>query len=369
MISFSLQATDGRARAGTLETPRGSVQTPIFMPVGTLGTVKALTPGELDQVGAQIILGNTYHLHLRPGEEVVQKLGGLHRFMNWPRPILTDSGGFQVFSLAELNRVDEKGAHFQSHLDGTRLFLGPEEAIAIQEALGSDIMMCLDHLVSLPANEVDLADALERTTRWAARCKQARRSEGALFGIVQGGTSPRLRQRSAEQLLEIGFDGYAIGGLSVGEPPQAMYETVAACAPLLPADAPRYLMGAGEPVDMLRAIGAGVDQFDCVLPTRNARNGTLYTRRGKLSIKQARYREDPAPPDADCPCETCRHYSRAYLRHLYQAGEILSMRLNTLHNLQFYLDMVRGARQAILAGNYDAFARDFLERFNSGLDD
>ena len=366
MISFTLLATDGAARAGRMDTPRGVVETPIFMPVGTLGTVKGMTPEELDSVGAQIILGNTYHLHLRPGEQVVRRLGGLHRFMNWPRPILTDSGGFQVFSLGELNKVTEEGAHFQSHLDGTRLFLGPEEAVAIQEALGSDIMMCLDHLVPLPAQEPVLREALQRTTRWAARCKAARRADGALFGIVQGGTLPHLRRESAEGLLEIGFDGYALGGLSVGEPAQAMYETVAATTPLLPPGQPRYLMGAGEPADLIQAIGHGIDMFDCVLPTRNARTGTLYTRRGRVNIKQARYKEDPAPLDAECACAACRQYSRAYLNHLYRNSEILGMRLNTLHNLQFYLDLVRGARQAILEGRYPAHARDFLARYNEG---
>ena len=366
MIAFTLLATDGAARAGRINTPRGVIETPIFMPVGTLGTVKAMTPEELESVGAQIILGNTYHLHLRPGEQVVKGLGGLHRFMNWPHPILTDSGGFQVFSLGELNKVTEEGAHFQSHLDGTRLFLGPEEAVAIQEALGSDIMMCLDHLVSLPAEVPLLREALQRTTRWAARCKTARTGEAALFGIIQGGTQPQLRQESAEALLEIGFDGYALGGLSVGEPAQAMYETVAATTPLLPAGQPRYLMGAGEPADLIAAIGQGVDMFDCVLPTRNARTGTLYTRQGRVNIKQARFKEDPEPLDPECACATCRQYSRAYLSHLYRNGEILGMRLNTLHNLQFYLDLVRAARRAIVQGGYAAFSRDFLARFNEG---
>jgi queuine tRNA-ribosyltransferase len=369
MISFTLDATDGAARAGTLTTPRGAIHTPIFMPVGTLGTVKAMTPEELVSLGAEIILGNTYHLHLRPGEDVVAALGGLHRFMHWERPILTDSGGYQIHSLAHLSRVTEEGVSFRNHLDGSSLFLGPEQAVAIQEALGSDILMCLDHLVALPAEAARLLEALERTTRWAARCKAAHaqaEGAGALFGIVQGGTDAALRRRSAEDLQAIGFDGYAIGGLSVGEAVTAFHDTVAATAPLLPAGQPRYLMGSGEPEDLLAAIGAGVDLFDCVLPTRNARNGSLYTRRGKLSIKQTRYRADPAPLDADCPCPTCRHYSRAYLRHLFQSREILSMRLNTLHNLHFYLDLVRQARAAIQARRYAAFARDFLAGYRSG---
>jgi queuine tRNA-ribosyltransferase len=341
------------------------------MPVGTLGTVKAMTPEELEDLGTGILLANTYHLHLRPGEDVVRALGGLHRFMHWRRPILTDSGGYQIHSLAALNRVTEEGVSFQSHLDGTRLFLSPEKAVAIQEALGSDIMMCLDHLVSLPAEVPLLREAMARTTRWAERCKRARTggpmsTNGALFGIVQGGTDESLRRESAEALLAIGFDGYAIGGLSVGEESVAFQDAVAFTAPLLPAEQPRYLMGSGEPEDLLAAVGAGVDLFDCVLPTRNARNGSLYTRTGKLSIKQTRYRADPAPLDPACPCPTCRHYSRGYLRHLFQAREILSMRLNTIHNLHFYLDLMRQAREAILAGRYAAFARDFLTTYRQG---
>lgn len=387
-FSFALESTplpgDGphtAARVGRMETARGVVDTPAFMPVGTQGTVKAMTPEELREVGAQIILGNTYHLHLRPGEDVVEKLGGLHRFMNWPGPILTDSGGYQIFSLARLNAVEEEGVRFQSHLDGTRLRLTPESSIAIQQALGSDIMMCLDHLIALPASEAQVRDAVARTSRWAARCKIAAGkkaagrethgqagggSSGALFGIVQGGAREAPRRESAEALLEIGFDGYAIGGLSVGEEAATMYDTVAFTAPLLPDDAPRYLMGTGEPADLLQAIGAGVDLFDCVLPTRNARNGTLYTLDGKVNIKQARYREDPAPLQEDCPCAACRSYSRAYLSHLFRAGEILSMRLNTQHNLHFYLSLLRGARQAIAEGRFPGYARDFLDRYQGG---
>ncbi len=366
MITFTLSATDGAARAGVLETPHGRVETPVFMPVGTQGTVKAMTPEELEAVGARIILGNTYHLHLRPGEAVVERLGGLHRFMNWKGPLLTDSGGYQVFSLARLNKVDETGVRFQSHLDGASLFLTPESAVTIQEALGPDIMMCLDHLVASPADAGTLREACALTARWAERCKAARRSENALFGIVQGGTEQELRRMSAEALMETGFDGYAIGGLSVGEEGAAMHDTVAFTAPLLPKLQPRYLMGAGEPEDLLQAMGEGVDMFDCVLPTRNARNGTLYTRRGKLNIKAARFREDGGPLDPDCACAVCRDYSRAYLSHLFRAGEILSMRLNTYHNLHFFLALLREARAAILEGVYAGFAAAFLATYRGG---
>jgi queuine tRNA-ribosyltransferase len=377
MLTFTLDASDERARAGRITTSRGVIHTPQFMPVGTLGTVKAMTPEELESLGAEIVLGNTYHLHLRPGDDVVRDLGGLHRFMHWSRPILTDSGGYQVFSLAALNRVTEEGVTFRNHLDGSQVFLSPERAIAIQQALGSDIMMCLDELVALPAEPGQLQAALERTTRWAARCKiehlktengtATARPNGALpqalFGILQGGTVPQLRSLSAEQLIAIGFDGYAIGGLSVGEDPVAFEDTIAHTAPLLPVQQPRYLMGAGEPADLLRAMGEGIDMFDCVLPTRNARNGSLYTRRGKVSIKQARYQRDPEPLDAECSCPTCRHYSRGYLRHLFQSGEILSMRLNTIHNLHFYLSLMREAREAIVAGRYAAWSKAFLATY------
>jgi len=373
MIQFQLQAQDGQARAGVLTTRRGTVRTPVFMPVGTLGTVKGMTTGELRDLGAEMILGNTYHLHIRPGEKTVEKLGGLHKFMNWDGPILTDSGGFQIFSLAALGKVTEEGVNFQSHLDGTPLFLSPEKSMEIQRALGSDVVMCLDELVGLPADDGKLEQALARTTRWAERCKVAHNeapeeTRGALFGIVQGGTRDHLRQRSAEELMAIGFDGYAIGGLSVGEPAERMYEAVAFTAPLLPVDRPRYLMGTGEPEDLLTAIGHGVDMFDCVLPTRNARNGSLYTRKGKVSIKQARYKEDPAPLDPDCECPTCQNYSRAYLSHLFRSGEILSMRLNTYHNLYFYRWLMGEARTAIEQGRFEAFSKAFLSGYQSGTE-
>ena len=379
MIAFERIAPGGGgatgARAGILRTPHGGIETPVFMPVGTQGTVKAMTPEELRGLGAGILLGNTYHLHIRPGEETIRHLGGLHRFMHWDGALLTDSGGFQVVSLSELSRVSEEGVAFRSHLDGTALFLSPEKAIAIQVALGSDIMMALDRPVPATESPAALEEALALTTRWAERCRQARDQteqpwrEGqpaALFGIVQGGTDLALRRRSVEEIAAIGFDGYALGGLSLGESTAAIHDTVAFTAPLLPEERPRYLMGMGEPEDLIAAIGAGVDLFDCVLPTRNARNGTLYTRRGKVNIKGSRHREDPNPLDPDCPCPACRHYSRAYLRHLYASGEILSMRLNTWHNLHFYLDLMRQARRAILEGRYEAWGRAFLAAFRGG---
>ena len=373
MIEFFCESPDSRAgdhnsnaRAGTIRTGRGDVLTPVFMPVGTQATVKSLTPEDLEGLGAGIILANAYHLHIRPGEDLVRKLGGLHRFMHWDGPILTDSGGYQIVSLAKNNRTDEQGVRFQSHVDGSPMQLTPESAIGIQEALGCDIMMCLDLPVALPADSASLAEAVGRTTRWARRCLAARTGAQALFGIVQGGTAPDLRRQSAEEIAAIGFDGYAIGGLSMGESSAAIHDTIALTAPLLPAHRPRYVMGMGEPEDILFAIGAGVDMFDCVLPTRNARNGSLYTGRGKLVIKQARYREDAQPLDPECSCYTCRHYSRAYLRHLFVAGEILAMRLNTLHNLHFYLQMMRLVRESIVAGRFNDFARGFLERYREG---
>lgn len=363
MIAFSLQAQDGRARAGLIETPRGPIHTPIFMPVGTLGTVKAMTPEELREIGAEIILGNTYHLHLRPGDELIAQLGGLHRFMNWDRPILTDSGGFQVFSLAKLGRRSEEGVRFQSHIDGSPIWLTPEISIQIQENLGSDIMMVFDECPELPATRERLQESLELTTRWARRCKEARKTDQALFGIVQGGGDVDLRHQSLEQLTEIGFDGYALGGLSVGESKEEMYRVLDQVAHEMPDNAPRYLMGVGEPEDLLAGIEAGIDMFDCVMPTRNARNGNLFTSRGRVVIKQAQYRADERPLDPECNCNTCRNYSRAYLRHLYQSNEILAMRLNTLHNLHFYLQLVRNAREAIFSGLFPQFRQEKLKQW------
>ena len=365
MITFSFQGHDGKARAGKIETPRGSIHTPIFMPVGTLGTVKAMTPEELKNIGAEIILGNTYHLHLRPSDSLIAKLGGLHRFMNWDRPILTDSGGFQVFSLAKLHKRSEEGVRFQSHLDGSSFWLTPEISISIQENLGSDIMMVFDECPEMPASHKKLQESLELTTRWARRCKEVRKTDQALFGIVQGGGELDLRRQSLEQMTEIGFDGYALGGLSVGESKEEMYYVLDHVAHEMPAVTPRYLMGVGEPEDLLAGIEAGIDMFDCVMPTRNARNGNLFTSEGKVTIKQAKYREDERPLDPNCNCSTCQHYSRAYLRHLYQCNEILAMRLNTLHNLHFYLQLMRDSRDAILAGNFSAFRQIRLQQWQS----
>ena len=365
MITFALQAQDGKGRAGKIETSRGTIHTPIFMPVGTLGTVKAMTPEELKDIGAEIILGNTYHLHLRPSDSLIAKLGGLHRFMNWDRPILTDSGGFQVFSLAKLHKRSEEGVRFQSHLDGSSFWLTPEISMSIQENLGSDIMMVFDECPELPASREKLQESLELTSRWARRCKEARKTDQALFGIVQGGGELDLRRQSLEQMTEIGFDGYALGGLSVGESKEEMYYVIDHVAHEMPAAIPRYLMGVGEPEDLLAGIESGIDMFDCVMPTRNARNGNLFTSEGKVTIKQARYREDERPLDPNCNCNTCQYYSRAYLRHLYQCNEILAMRLNTLHNLHFYLQLMRDSRDAILGGNFSAFRQTRLQQWRS----
>ena len=351
------------ARLGRIATPHGTAATPFFMPVGTQGTVKGLTPEQVRDLGAGVILANTYHLYLRPGHERIAALGGLHRFMNWPGPILTDSGGFQIYSLGALRTIDEAGATFQSHIDGSRHFLSPESAVAIQEALGSDIMMCLDECISYPASHGEAERALDRTTRWALRCKRSRRGDDgqALFGIVQGGVYPDLRRRSTEALVEIGFDGYALGGLSVGEPKELLLENLAATAPLLPVEHPRYLMGVGTPEDLVEAVYHGIDMFDCVMPTRSARNGLLFTNQQKVVIKNARYRDDAAPIDESCDCYTCRNYSRAYLRHLYVAGEILAMVLNTIHNLRHYLSLMERIREAIREGRYAAFRTRYRE--------
>jgi queuine tRNA-ribosyltransferase len=359
-LRFDVHAVDGGARAGTVTTRHGSFRTPAFMPVGTQATVKAVTPAELESLGAEIILGNAYHLWVRPGHERIARLGGLHRFMGWSRPILTDSGGFQVMSLAALRDVRDEGVHFRSHLDGAALFLSPEECIRIQRALGSDIMMALDECPTLPAPREVVEAAVERTTRWAERCLgEWRADDAALFGIVQGGTDLELRERSLRAITALPFSGYALGGLSVGEDTASMLRAVEACAPELPEAAPRYLMGVGRPEDLVEAVWRGMDMFDCVLPTRNARNGGLLTKTGSLSIKRAEFADDPRPIEEGCGCETCRHFSRAYLRHLYMAGEILSSRLNTVHNLQHVLDLMRGMREAISAGRLASFRDEF----------
>jgi queuine tRNA-ribosyltransferase len=330
------------------------------MPVGTQATVKAMTREELLEVKAGIILANTYHLYIRPGHELIGRMGGLHRFMGWSGPILTDSGGFQVFSLGDLCRIKEEGVTFQSHLDGSYHFISPEISIAIQEALGADIIMCFDEC---PASSVDYDYALksmEMTSRWAARCKEAkRRDDQALFGIVQGGRFLDLRARSAADLSALGFDGYALGGLSVGEEKEVMHGVMEACEPLLPQDRPRYVMGIGTPEDLIESIYRGYDMFDCVMPTRNARNGMLFTSTGSINIKNSRYAEDPAPIDSECGCYVCRNYSRAYLRHLYRAGEILASRFNTYHNLHYYLNLMERAREAIALGRFSEFRKSF----------
>ena len=378
LFRFDVLARAGRARRGRLQLPHGDVETPAFMPVGTRAAVKGVTSEMLVDLGAEIVLANTYHLHLRPGDDLIARLGGLHTFMGWSRPMLTDSGGYQVFSLASRRTLSEDGVVFQSHLDGRSYKLTPESAVDIQSRLGADITMTLDECPSWPATERDVDAAVSRTLRWARRARtrfDALRSGGATdvarptpgqvqFGIVQGGTYPHLREASAAGTVGIGFDGYAIGGLSVGEPIDAMLETAAKTAALLPADQPRYLMGVGTPSDLIQAVVRGIDLFDCVLPTRNARNGQLFTRHGPLNIRNARYAEDPRPIDAECGCPTCRNYSRAYLRHLAVAGEIGSSTLNTVHNLFFYLDTMGSIRKAIEFGTVEDLERTFLEAYS-----
>jgi queuine tRNA-ribosyltransferase len=350
-FSFELLGQRGKARAGVLHTPRGDIPTPVFMPVGTLGTVKAMSPLELasPSIDAKIILGNTYHLYLRPGLEVIRDHGGLHGFSNWQRPILTDSGGFQVFSLAKNNKVDDEGVTFRSHIDGSKHRLTPEVSMEIQGVLGSDIAMVFDQCPPGDAPDAVQDEAMRRTTAWAARCAQVERPAGqALFGIVQGGLDVERRLRHLDALREIGFDGYAIGGLSVGEPPPEMYRVLEGVAHRLPASHPRYLMGVGTPTDLYEGVTSGVDMFDCVMPTRNARTGTLFTSEGKVQIRNARYRRDTGPLDSACSCYTCTSFSRAYLRHLFKAGELLFSRLATLHNLSYYARFMASMREAIL---------------------
>ena len=345
-----------KARLGRIVTRHGAITTPAFLPVGTQGTVKSLTPEELVEVGVEGILGNTYHLYLKPGHETIGRLGGLHRFIHWERPILTDSGGYQIFSLAKLRKISEDGVTFQSHIDGSEHFLTPEKVMEIQRTLGSDIAMVLDECVPYPSPHDYVKASTRLTTRWAERCLKARRNDdSALFGIVQGGMYRDLREESARDLTRLDFQGYAIGGLSVGEPKSIMQDVLEWTTPLLPERGPRYLMGVGTPEDILHATLQGIDLFDCVLPTRNARNGMLFTSKGKISIKQARYAEDPGPIDESCLCYSCRHYSRAYLRHLYLANEILSSRLNTIHNIYYYMELMKEIRAAIEEGRLVEF--------------
>ena len=349
------------ARLGRIMTSHGEVQTPVFMPVGTQGTVKALLPETLSELGVEMILGNTYHLYLRPGHQLIRDLGGLHHFMHWDKPILTDSGGFQVYSLGALRKINEAGVLFQSHIDGSRHFISPEIAVSIQKALGSDIVMCLDECTPYPVTLREAEKSLDLTLQWAVRSKRAaKNSEQALFGIVQGGMYPDLRKKSVEKLVEINFDGYALGGLSVGEPKEIMMNTVININPLLPFDKPRYLMGVGLPEDIVACVDHGVDLFDCVIPTRSARNGLLFTNHEKVVIKHARYRDDPLPVDRLCDCYTCRNYSRAYLRHLFMAKEILAMVLNTIHNVRFYMRLMERIREAIREDRYLEFKEKFL---------
>jgi queuine tRNA-ribosyltransferase len=343
-----------------MTTPHGTVETPAFMPVGTQGAVKAVTSEELAACGTQIVLANTYHLHVRPGHELIADLGGLHRFMNWNGPILTDSGGFQVFSLKGLTRLDEEGVAFRSHIDGSLRRLTPELSMEIQTALGSDVAMVLDHCPSLPAAREEIEQASARTTRWAKRSRDAYRGPGVPFGIVQGGTDEILRERSAAEIAALDFPGYAIGGVSVGEPPESIARIARFTAERLPDTRPRYLMGVGRPEDLVEAVAGGIDLFDCVMPTRNARNGTLFTSEGKLNIKREQYRSDASPLDPRCTCETCTHYSRAYLRHLFVSNEILASRLNTIHNLAFYLGLMTKLREAIARGTFAEFREAFL---------
>ena len=376
---FTLQATDGSARLGRLETPHGQVDTPAFMPVGTQGSVKAVLHRDVHALGADIILGNTYHLYLRPGDDLIARHGGLHRFIGWSHPILTDSGGFQVFSLAGRTVIREDGAEFQSHLDGSRHLLTPERAVDIQARLGADIAMVLDECLAYPATHDAAAASMERSVRWARRCRdrlaELRANPGAAvavstpgqaqFGIVQGGVFQDLRTASADATMAIGFDGYAIGGLSVGEPVDVMYAVVEETARQLPSDQPRYLMGTGTPEDLVECVARGIDMFDCVMPTRNARNGQLFTSEGRLNIRNARFADDERPLDPRCGCYTCSNHSRAYLRHLYMAGEMAARTLNTLHNLSFYLDTMRRIRDAISLRAFETFRQEFL-RLRSG---
>ena len=367
-FSFSLNATDGRARTGVISTPRGDIRTPAFMPVGTAATVKAMLPENVSATGADILLGNTYHLMLRPTAERIAALGGLHRFMNWERPILTDSGGFQVMSLAALRKMTEAGVRFKSHIDGSDHMLSPERSMEIQKLLGSDIVMCFDECPALPATEETVAKSMRLSMRWAERSRAAfgERPGHALFGIQQGGVTKDLRAESAEKLREIGFDGYAIGGLAVGEGQEAMFSDLDYAPGMWPADRPRYLMGVGKPDDIVGAVERGIDMMDCVLPSRSGRTGQAFTRAGVVNIKNARHADDPRPLDAECGCPACRSYSRAYLHHVFRAGEILSSMLLTWHNLHYFQELMQGQREAIAAGRLQGFVQGFHARRAEG---
>jgi queuine tRNA-ribosyltransferase len=367
-LRYELLATDGAARRGRVHARHGSIETPAFMPVGTYGTVKAMTAEELEGLGAEIVLGNTFHLMLRPGAEVIAELGGLHRFMHWSRPILTDSGGFQVFSLAKLRKISEEGVKFRSPIDGSEVRLTPEDSMDVQRALGSDIAMMFDDCTAWPATEAQARASMERSMRWARRCHDhyyrdgRNAAPGDLFGIVQGGMYPQLRRESLDALMAIDLPGLAVGGLAVGEPEPERLRVLEELVPHMPTDRPRYLMGVGRPEDIVAAVLRGIDMFDCVMPTRHARNGHLFTCTGVINIRNAVHQRDPGPIDPECRCYTCRNYSRAYLRHLDRCKEILGSRLNTIHNLHFYLELMRQLREAISEGRVAAFARDFLAR-------
>lgn len=365
---YKLIAQDGEARAGVIQTSHGEIQTPIFMPVGTRASVKSLWQEDLEALGAQIILGNTYHLFLRPGHELIERMGGLHKFMSWDKPILTDSGGYQVFSLSEMNKLSEEGVVFQSHIDGSKHLLTPERSMEIQRALGSDIVMCFDECPALPATRESLQRSLQLTHRWAKRCKSVElKSHQHLFGIIQGGLEMDLREESLQGLLELDFPGYAIGGLSVGEKNEEMVELCKGFVPKMPEHKPRYLMGVGKPLDVLNGIKAGLDMFDCVLPTRNARNGQFLTHDGPLNIKKARFLEDPLPADPKCSCRVCQKYSRSYIRHLFNVGEYLAGQLISFHNLYFYLNMVQEARTAIIEQRFDDYYQTFYKHYTLNL--
>ncbi|MCV6824629.1 MULTISPECIES: tRNA guanosine(34) transglycosylase Tgt [Halocynthiibacter] len=367
-FSFELAATDGKARTGLISTPRGDIRTPAFMPVGTAATVKAMLPESVAATGADILLGNTYHLMLRPTAERIDRLGGLHKFMNWQKPILTDSGGFQVMSLAGLRKMSEEGVKFSSHIDGSKHMLTPERSMEIQKLLGSDIVMCFDECPALPASEEEVAASMRMSMRWAQRSRDAfgDRPGHALFGIQQGGVTQELRAESAEKLREIGFEGYAVGGLAVGEGQEAMFGVLDYAPDMLPEDKPRYLMGVGKPDDIVGAVARGIDMMDCVLPSRSGRTGQLFTRKGVVNIKNARHADDPRPLDEACSCPACRNYSRAYLHHVFRAQEMISGMLLTWHNLQYYQDLMQGMRDAIAAGTFAEFQKTFHEERANG---
>lgn len=366
MSFFEVEARSGEARAGRIVTAHGVIETPIFMPVGTRASVKTLWQEDLERLEAQIILGNTYHLFLRPGHELIERMGGLHKFMSWDRPILTDSGGYQVFSLSDINKLTEEGVTFQSHIDGSKHLISPEKSMQIQRALGSDIVMAFDECPKLPADKETLEKSMQLTYRWAKRCKTVElKDHQKLFGIIQGGLHFDLRTESMQALQDIGFDGYALGGLSVGEKNEEMVEFCQKFVPTMPQDKPRYLMGVGKPLDILNGIKAGLDMFDCVLPTRNARNGQFLTTHGPLNIKKARFVEDPLAPDIECSCQVCKRYTRSYIRHLFNVGEYLAGQLISYHNIHFYLEMVRGARAAIFNSKFDDFYQNFYNNYSS----